>query len=1323
MVAIGASAGGLDAFQTFFSRMPADSGMAFVLVQHLHPRHETLMPELISRQTPMPVQLVTDRTVAEPNCVYVIPPNATLTIDGCTLHVSRPSGGRGRQTPIDSFFRSLAEDQGDDAVGIILSGAGADGALGLKAIKEHGGMTMVQSPEAALYDSMPRSAILTGAADHVLPVEEMPDRLMEYLSQLKDARGGQAEGFREEIDSHLNKIAAILRRKTGHDFSLYKRSTLVRRIRRRMHVLRADSVSSYLERLHQDAKEADQLFHDLLIGVTHFFRDAEAFEILTGKVMPRLFDSKGADCHVRVWVPGCATGEEAYSIAILMREQMERLDVVPQVQVFATDIDEQALEAARQAWYPEGISSQVSAERLERFFVRHGNMYRVAREIREMCLFSTHNLIADPPFSRLDLLSCRNLLIYLESDLQKKLVPLCHYALRSGGYLFLGPSESVASHPELFRTLDKKHRIFQRKDTVLRPPVSFPLTDRTRYGARPSDGAARRPGTRDPELSTVFERVLLDHYAPPCVIVNERSEAVYFSPRVGRYLEPPAGAPSLNVVEMARKGLGLDLRTALHKAFTARVPVVHEEVTLEADGPPQRIHLAVRPLSELGEDSGLFMVVFQELGPAHGARPEEARPPGAAPGSEVGLVERLEAELRTAKDHLQATLEELESSNEELVSSNEELLSINEELQSANEEMQTSKEELQSVNEELETVNAELKKKIEALDRANSDLQNLFRSTRIATIFVDRELCIQRFTPAATDVFRLIDSDIGRPITDITPRFTGGDLVFEIQGVLRTLAPCERQVRLEANEACCILRILPYRTLDDVIDGVVITFVDVTDLKRAQEQTAQLAAIVESSQDAILGKTLDGVITSWNAGAERMYGYTAEEAVGSPIDLLVPPERREELRPIFESLHQGRRIETLETVRVTKDGRRLHVLLTISPVHGDEGKVVGASAIARDITDRKEAEDALKEAARRKDEFLALLGHELRNPLAPVRNCLHVLAQPNATSAQAEKARQTIERQVLHLTRLVDDLLDVARISQGRILLRRTPLDLVDLVRRELDDRRGDLAAAGLTLEVDLPDHPLGIDGDSTRLAQAVGNVLHNAGKFTEAGGNIHVTVREEPGQRAAVVIEDTGIGMGPEVLARLFEPFGHPPGDHGRGGLGLGLALVKSLIELHGGTVEAASAGQDQGSAITLRIPLAAAVAEAAPAEDAAEKGGLTRRCLLIEDHRDAAESLRVLLELAGHQVEVAFEGAEGIETARRFLPEVVLCDIGLPGMDGYAVARALRADPDLGSVRLIALTGYGQAEDQRRAQEAGFDTHLTKPADPDTLRRLLAG
>ncbi|HEY9421984.1 MAG TPA: CheR family methyltransferase, partial [Thermoanaerobaculia bacterium] len=1077
----------------------------------------------------------------------------------------------------------------------------------------------------------------------------------------------------------------ILRRATGHDFRHYKGSTLVRRVRRRMNESRASSVEAYVELLSRDAAEVERLFQDLLIGVTHFFRDPEAFQTLATRIVPRLFEGKDADGTVRVWVPGCATGEEAYSIAILLREHMAGLEAPPQVQVFATDIDAQALNVARQAWYPESIASQVSPERLERFFVQHGNMYQVSREVREMCLFSTHNLISDPPFSRLDLISCRNLLIYLEGELQRKILALCHYALRPGGFLFLGPSETVTGKPELFRTLDKKHRLYHSRDTV-RPPLSFPLIERGRLVYRPAEEPPRgRNNARQQEVARVFETVLLENYAPACVVVNELADAVYFSPRTGRYLEPPAGAPSVNVLDMARKGLRLDLRTALHKAASTRVPVTHEDVAFELEGQTQRVNIVVRPMPELGDDPGLFMVVFHDVQPAGEAEPEEG-----GLSRDDAAFRKLEVELRSTKDHLQATLEELESSNEELVSSNEELLSMNEELQSANEELQTSKEELQSVNEELESVNAELRKKVTELNRANSDLQNLFQSTRIATVFVDRELRIKKFTPAATEAFRLIDGDVGRPLGDLAPRFSGVDLAGDSREVLRTLALLERQVRLEDGSAWYLLRVLPYRTVDDVIDGVVITLLDITELKQAEEalrrSEGRLRRLVESGILGVITSDGLGKITEANDAFLESVGYTREDLRDGRVSWrnMTPPE----YAPLDEAGMAEARARgacaPYEKEYICKNGRRLPILIGYALLEEDADREAGRYiCFVLDLTARKRLEEELwrrteqlLEAGRRKDEFLAMLGHELRNPLAAVRNCLHILKNPGVTEEQSGSALRTVDRQVVHLTRLVDDLLDVARISRGKILLRRQRLDLAESVRATVEDQRSELEAAGVEVVADLPGQPVWVHGDPTRLSQVVGNVLHNAGKFTGQGGRVNVSVWEEPDRdMVAVTVRDTGIGMAPELLPWVFEPFHQADRgvDGGRGGLGLGLALVKGLALLHGGSVEAFSAGPGLGSEITIRLPLATGTEETTMAEETRrQEPERPRRCLVIEDHVDAAESLALLLQLIGHEVEVAFDAARGLEAARRFRPEAVLCDIGLPGaMDGYAAAR----------------------------------------------------
>ncbi|HLA81032.1 MAG TPA: chemotaxis protein CheB, partial [Thermoleophilia bacterium] len=749
-VGIGASAGGLEALQRFFASTPPDSGIAFVLVEHLDPHHETMMPELLARSTAMPVEQIKDGTPVEPNHVYIIPPNATLTIEAGILRVQKPQQPHGYRTPVDKFLRSLAQDQSNSAVAIILSGTGSDGSLGLVSVKENGGFTLVQEPETAKYDSMPRSAIATGHVDEVLPVEDLPGKLLQYSrywTELVEGRGPQV--IQAEATDHFARICALVRQRTGHDFTLYKKGTFTRRLGRRMQAIQINSVADYVERLELDPAEADRLFKDLLIRVTQFFRDPEAFERLDKLVLPKILASKGAGDQVRIWVPGCATGEEAYSVAILVSEQLRSLQSSPQVHIFATDIDEQALQVGRQGRYPEGIADQISRERLDNFFLKEDGAYRVTNSLRERCIFSTQNLIKDPPFSGLDLITCRNLLIYLEPELQKRILHIMHYALRPDGFLFLGTSENISAQPQFFLTVDKKYRLFQRKEAPW-TPLPLPLFDYSRGAPMLPGGqlpviGQQKSGLRQPDLEEIAGRLVMEHYAPPWVIINEKSDAVFFSSRIDKYLSPALGAANLNIINMARKGLRLDLRTAIHRVLRTGEPTVRRDVLVETAGGVVRVNLHVRPMAEVGEHSGLLVAVFDELGPV------KSPPQKAAAGShhdEEALIHQLEFELKSTKENLQATVEEMETSNEELKSSNEELLSLNEELQSSNEELQTSKEELQSVNEELQTVNGELRAKVDELDRTNSDLDNLFRSTQIATLFLDHDLRIKKFTPA-----------------------------------------------------------------------------------------------------------------------------------------------------------------------------------------------------------------------------------------------------------------------------------------------------------------------------------------------------------------------------------------------------------------------------------------------------------------------------------------------------------------------------------------------------------------------------------------------
>ena len=1309
--------------------MPSDSGMAFVLVQHLDPHHPSLLPELLGKATRMSVAQATDETPVQPDHVYVIPPNASLTIERGVLRVQPVDGDGGPRLTIDRLFDSLAQDQGHNAVCVLFSGSGSDGTIGVRAVKEHGGMVMAQSPETAQHDPILRSAISTGLVDHVLPPAELADKLMEYATYLRRLRDQQGpEALVLATSDELTRICTILLHKTGHDFRRYKTPTLVRRIQRRMQVLQAATVTAYIERLRDGPSEADQLFRDLLIGVTHFFRDPEAFTVLANDVIPRLVDVATLDGTLRVWTPGCSTGEEAYSVAILLREQILRQDSRSRVQIFAGDIDDEALEFARNGRYAEGIAKHVTRERLERFFIRHDHVYQVAKEIREMCLFSVHNLIKDPPFSRLDLVVCRNLLIYLEADVQKYVNSLFHYALHPGGYLFLGPSENLVGPPELFRTVDRKHRIFQRGATVTRVIDTLPLAVTTRPPATRAPVAPVAPGAGSgPQaLVTALERVLLDRYAPAWVVINARAEALHFSARTGKYLEPATGAPSADVVEMARPGLRLDLRTAIHKAVRTGETVVHQNVLVETNGDTQRINLLVRPVTELGADAGLFLVVFQEVGPPQ-SRAEAAAGDAAAPSPVDSVIQQLESELRTTKDHLQASVEEVETSNEELKSANEELLATNEELQSANEELQTSKEELQSINEELETINAELNGKVRELDQANSDLLNLFQATQIPTLFLDGALSIKRFTSTATHVFRLIDSDTGRPITDIAPRFTE-DLLPDMKEVLRTAAPREGQVHVGDESATYLVRMLPYRRADNTPDGLVVTFLDVTQLEAAQEQRARLAAIVASSHDAIVSRQFDGTITSWNEAAARLFGFSEREALGrSYLDLIIPLDRRMEVEQTDEVLRQGGRVAPFESTRLTKDGEPIAVLVAVSPVKDAAGQLTGSSAVFRDLTEINRIR-GLQDEARHKDRFLATLSHELRGPLASLQVCFEVLHNQGTDVKRGKDALAIAARQLEHLSALVNELLDASRIASGMTSLQRSDQDMVDVVRTAAEDQRSSLEAAGIRLDLSLPSSPLWVYCDPRRVGQIVANLLVNAVKFTDRRGLVTLSLRRDDAKHMAVLsVRDDGVGIEPEMLTRLFEPYSQvDTGDRRpRGGLGLGLVLVRGLVTAHGGTVDARSEGRGRGAEFTVRLPLLdrSPETEAPPSVSSPDPGARRHRILIVEDDWDFAESLRSILEVAGHDIEVAADGERALTMAITFRPDVVLCDIGLPGkLDGNAVAAAIQKDPTYGTPHLIALSGYGQPSDRSRALAAGFDHHVTKGEHPRILLGLIA-
>jgi two-component system, chemotaxis family, CheB/CheR fusion protein len=833
IVGIGASAGGGEALEQFFRAMPVANGLAFVVLTHLPPNFESMLAEILGRATRMPVFDARHGEVVQAQQVYVLPPGAILTIRSGRLQLRRTGTADRVRAPIDVFFTSLAKDQAEHAIGIVLSGGGSDGTLGLKAIKEKGGLTVAQGSNLTRprFAEMPSSAVASGFVDLLLPVENIPERIVAYVRDWHALAP-------EPVVNALPRVHSVLRARTGHDFGEYKDSTFQRRVHRRMQVIQMTNLEDYVERLQKDPDELGALFRDLLIGVTSFFRDPAAFGSLETLVIPKLFEGKGADGEVRVWVTGCSTGDEAYSIAMLLREYLDTLQVTPKLKIFATDIDEAAMRIARSARYPANSVKEVSPERLKRFFVHEADgSYRLAKDLREMCIFSTHSVIRDPPFSRLDLISCRNLLIYLQSRLQGQIIPLFHYALRPGGYLFLGLSENVARYNDLFHSLDRKNRVFQRSGLVARPLI--PLKQFLPHARQDSPGsdASQRTLLQGSRLLLKVANTVVAQFAPAYVIVNRAGEALYFSAGTGKYLQAAPGPPTRDVIAMARPGLRADLRAALQIAAQSGRQITRDRVAVQADGGVEFITLAVEPISEGSETA--YGVVFIDRG---GARRQDESGGAERSAAQDNTIQQIERELQESQERLQATIEELETANEEFRSSNEELVSLNEELQSTNEELETSKEELQSVNEELQSVNNEFSLKIEQLDRANSDLTNLFESTQIATIFLDRNLAIRFFTPTVTKLFNLIPGDRGRPLSDIVGRIVYPKLDNDLRQVFSGGQLIERSVSLVDGKGYYLARIHPYRDSANVMDGAVVSFVDVTSIAAAEEQQKVLAA-------------------------------------------------------------------------------------------------------------------------------------------------------------------------------------------------------------------------------------------------------------------------------------------------------------------------------------------------------------------------------------------------------------------------------------------------------------------------------------------------
>ncbi|MBC8072270.1 MAG: PAS domain S-box protein [Deltaproteobacteria bacterium] len=1778
MVGLGASAGGIAALQEFFAAMPVDSGMAFVVILHISPTHESTLAEMFQRSTAMPVVAATDGVTVEPNSVYVIPPGKFLAAANGHLRLTDAEEHRGKRVAVDYFFRTLAESHGAQSLAVVLSGAGGDGALGLKRVKELGGLTIAQDPDEAQHPDMPRSAISTGVVDWVLGVQEMPAKLLAYVKRRGELKLPPEDGPHpaaaveltpDEQEAALRDVLTFLHTRTARDFSCYKRATILRRIARRMQVNGLADLPSYLVYLRTHAGEAGALLQDLLISVTNFFRDPDSFAALERSI-PEMFEGKSAADTVRVWVAGCATGEEAYSIAMLLTEHAATLVGPPQIQIFATDLHEDVIREAREGLYPDTILADVSEERLRHFFIHEQGGYRVRRAVREIVLFAPHDLLKDSPFSRLDLVSCRNLLIYLNREAQSRAFDIFHFALRPGGRLFLGTSEAVDEGSPLFAVLDKKQRLYVQRpgpQRLIAMPTgpgtldrALALRERTRERPTVPGRVTVENVQSGLDQAVPFESGLapgelhyrlIERFSPPSILVNSAHEIVHLSESAGRFLQITGGEPTRNLLRMVHPMLRVELRAALYAAAQTVAAATALRIPVEAGDARSLVDIRVTPAGELAPD--FLLVVFDEH-PADGAAAVAA--PKGADADQAAL--HLERELVATKAHLRDTIEQSDASTEELKASNEELQAMNEELRSATEELETSREELQSINEELTTVNDELKSNVDQLARSNSDLQNLMAATDIATVFLDRELRITRFTPSAKTLFNLIATDLGRPLSDLSRQLDYPEIVADAEHALAHLQPAQREV--SAGERWYTARTLPYRTGDDHIAGVVLTFLDISEQKRGEQEIVRLAAdgerqrrvyetVLRNTPDFMYVFSLDhrvlyandALINVWGRGRDgtigktfleigyepwhaerhnreidqvratrqpvrgevpfngtnglRQYDYIfvpiigadgeveavagttrdvterkqAEErlraneqrqtflieladamrrlsdpiavkaeasrllgewlranrvvyfevrdenyvverdytdgvasiagryAVASfgpdqlavfrsgrtsvepdvdalfsrspderkafaalqiravvaaplikdgifvaglavqsstarawtpaevaiieevaertweavervraeaalrqseersafvrrssgvgfwycdlPFDVLewdelvkahfhLPPDAIVTIQTFYDRMHPDDREPTRQAIErsvangtpydthyrtvdpdtgvvkclraigrtayaadgtprqfdgVTLDvseqkraeaslresEQRFRLVADAAPVliwvsgtdklcswfnqpwlafsgrsmaqelgngwaegvHPDDfdgclqtynaafdartpfsmeyrlrrhdgefrwlidrgvprfssdGEFEGYIGSCIDVTDYKNAEAGLRDADGRKDEFLATLAHELRNPLAPIRNGLEVIRMAGA-SGTVELARSMMDRQLTHLIRLVDDLLDVSRVTSGKVELRRERLELRGVIEAAVETSRPAIEQAGHDLAIILPNEPIFVDGDLTRLAQVVSNLLTNSAKYTRRGGHISLAIARED-ETAVVTVKDDGIGVPPAMLGRVFDIFTQVDRTLERttGGLGIGLSLAKGFVEMHGGTIEARSAGEGMGSEFVVRLPVVSPDSSSADPSDGRAQKVVTaepRRILVVDDNTDSADMLKAFLEMLGNEVRTAYDGEAALEAAGEFRPDVVFCDIGMPKMNGYEVARRLREQPWSREILLVALTGWGQEDDRKKSSEVGFDFHLVKPVDPSALKQLLTG
>ncbi|MEM8947071.1 MAG: chemotaxis protein CheB [Planctomycetota bacterium] len=1310
VVALGASAGGLEALEKFFDNVPSDSGLTYVVVQHLSPDFKSLMNELLARHTELSIHRVQDGMQLEPDAIYLMPPKKEMIVADDRLLLTDKDPSRALSLPIDTFMRSMAQEYGKQAIGVILSGTGSDGSRGIKAIHEAGGLVLAQDEQSASFDGMPRSAVETGVVDIILAPQQMPNEILHRIYDDTDIEASEDGRLISEVG--MTELVGALREAYGIDFSYYKPTTVTRRVERRLQLCGFTKLSDYAQSVLSDKEELNALYRDLLIGVTKFYRDSEAFHLLEVDVIPQLLSRAAPDDELRVWIAGCATGEEAYSVAILLDEAVSKRALPLKVKVFATDVHRASLEFASAGIYSEESLSKVSSQRLQKYFLRQSTGYQVTPDLRKMIVFAPHNVVKDAPFTKLDLICCRNLLIYLQPEAQNKALSLFHFGLRTGGCLFLGPSESTADLCDEFDSVDRHWKIFRkRRDVRLSANMRLPLSAGLESGGKlsPTSQTARR-SIPEHQLLKAYD-ALLEDYVPASLLVDERRKLVHSFTGAGKFLAIPNGRPPEDILEYVDPDLKLALAGALQRAMKEKLPVVYGKVNCRALDANQQLRLSVRPVSIQSTGEDYYLITFES---------RKKEPPQQTVSNEIDLdgvslerINELEDELRYAKENLQASVEEMETTNEELQATNEELVASNEELQSTN-------EELHSVNEELYTVNAEHQRKITELTELTDDMDNLLLSTEIGTIFLDPELRIRKSTPQISRLFQILPQDVGRPLDAFTHNIRRDSLLDDVRGVLTTNEPFEQDVR-DRHGKWYLLRILPYRR-NTQFDGAVLTLIDIENLKQSEEQLRRMSKVFMDGADPIIIEDLNGKIVELNKEAERAYGWTRDELLGKDVvDSLVPKSLLQESNELRRRCRDEEPVRNVETWRRTKSGETRPILLTLSLLSGESGRPVGIATIAKDIAARKAAEDEAYREVKRRDEFLAMLSHELRNPLGAVTNAVRILDHEQVPSSALKESSNVILRQTKQMARLLDDLLDVSRVTQGKIEIRKEVVDLASLLEDAVQVVSKEMLRRKHSLEVAVSSGPIWVEGDPSRLLQIQENLLMNAAKYTPDGGKISLSVSQQACD-AVIKVTDNGTGIPNELLPSIFDLFvqAEKPLDRSDGGMGVGLSLARMLADLHGGSVTARSDGKDQGSEFTVVLPITEEppTATSEVADILVDK---STRVLVIEDNDDSRRMLEQLLQLEGYQVAVANDGESGYKAIMSDAADVALVDIGLPRMDGYELARKVRTELCEQPIRLVALTGYGQVDDRRKVLEAGFDEHLVKPVAPDELARVL--